>query len=289
MKHLNLKLLSGFMLFSLLTVASAEIYSQSKFFIGSDDEFNFKSDEEIYSIWPPEGIECNITEDNKTAECQSSNLDDGIYSFVIHTGPGGSPQYNSVTVMVGFNPEDYYTKSQVYNQSKIDDKLSDLRNDLEKELEDLEEKVDDEFAKSDDLESVKDDLEEDIANIKEKYIEEDVCGNWICEKGEDWFNCSEDCPKPECPECPSPSKWSECENKIKNRTVYICNQTTNFTCQEFEEIKECSTMFGPSAVLINTFTSLKGIIGVVLILFGIGVYIWRDKFMKLLESRKSPF
>lgn len=42
-----------------------------------------------------------------------------------------------------------------------------------------------------------------------------------------------------CPICPSPTSWSNCENKIQKRVVYSCSKSTNYLCVSSFEKQSC--------------------------------------------------
>jgi len=42
-----------------------------------------------------------------------------------------------------------------------------------------------------------------------------------------------------CPTCLEPTDWSVCGNGIQTRTVYVCNEETNFLCQDRTEEQTC--------------------------------------------------
>ena len=46
-------------------------------------------------------------------------------------------------------------------------------------------------------------------------------------------------PIKKCPICPEPTEWSECINNKQTRTVYKCNETTNYTCKSYIETRRC--------------------------------------------------
>ncbi len=69
-----------------------------------------------------------------------------------------------------------------------------------------------------------------------------VCGNGICEEGENETTCPQDCKpvvKKECPPCPSCSPWSGCIEGKQTRTCWKCGPETNYTCVSYQEEREC--------------------------------------------------
>jgi hypothetical protein len=47
---------------------------------------------------------------------------------------------------------------------------------------------------------------------------------------------------PTCPECPTPSTYSECNDQaVKTRTDYRCNEATNFQCESYTQETQCET------------------------------------------------
>jgi hypothetical protein len=50
------------------------------------------------------------------------------------------------------------------------------------------------------------------------------------------------CAGPQCPECPEPSSYSECNDQaVKTRTNYRCSEATDFQCESYIEEKQCAT------------------------------------------------
>lgn len=47
---------------------------------------------------------------------------------------------------------------------------------------------------------------------------------------------------PQCPTCPNPSTWSECDaNAVKTRTNYKCSEDTDYECESYTESQNCAT------------------------------------------------
>jgi hypothetical protein len=47
---------------------------------------------------------------------------------------------------------------------------------------------------------------------------------------------------PQCPTCPNPSTWSECDaNAVKTRTNYKCSEDTDYECESYTESYNCAT------------------------------------------------
>jgi len=54
------------------------------------------------------------------------------------------------------------------------------------------------------------------------------------------------CSHKECPICPEPSEWSECINGEMTRTVYVCNEETNYECKPQIETAQCEEQETPT-------------------------------------------
>jgi hypothetical protein len=57
----------------------------------------------------------------------------------------------------------------------------------------------------------------------------------------------------ECPVCLIPSSWSECNSDRQTRVYYVCDETTNYLCQDREEEQECVSKPKDPAEIVNEF------------------------------------
>lgn len=81
---------------------------------------------------------------------------------------------------------------------------------------------------------------------------------------------------PTCPDCPSPSDWSDCVEGQKSRTAYKCDESTNYECQSFTETQICVT---PEKYYYF-------VIVVVVILVSI-VLIWEFKIFERIKGKRK--
>lgn len=80
----------------------------------------------------------------------------------------------------------------------------------------------------------------DGLNVVQQYQKKDCSTEWkiieSCDK-----KCENGiCISPECPTCPNPTEWSPCQDGKMERTIYYCDETTNYECKEKKEIQDCS-------------------------------------------------
>jgi len=76
-------------------------------------------------------------------------------------------------------------------------------------------------------------------------------------------------PQSTCPECPSPTDWSECENGKQTRTVYVCGPETNYTCKSSLEERSCKV----TTVVTKPTIPSPVVIAIMLVVIGIFSYV----------------
>jgi plastocyanin len=57
----------------------------------------------------------------------------------------------------------------------------------------------------------------------------------------------------ECPVCLDSTDWTECNAERQSRIVYVCDETTNYMCQDREEEQECVVVSKEPAEIVNEF------------------------------------